>query len=146
MLLMMDGRPLAWDGPFEGRMHDSECFANSDVHVFSHKKGEIMADKAYRNVRHCFCQEMGDTVDDQFDMELNGSILKRVQQFFAHIDKHKLFHYNQHEVDFVKSAFRILWNAERIDWELHKSQLCSDSVEVLSAIAPIVLEWKSSGL
>ena len=44
---MMDGCPSSWSGPFEGRMHDSECFSNASIPGFSHKKEElIMADKA----------------------------------------------------------------------------------------------------
>ena len=32
VFIMIDGCPLAWSGPFEGSMHDSECLAGSDIY------------------------------------------------------------------------------------------------------------------
>ena len=63
--------PLAWSGPFEGSMHDSECMAESDIYGWTHKVDEmVIADKAYRSVRHCPRQETVSSVDDLFDIHV----------------------------------------------------------------------------
>ena len=143
VLLMMDGCPLAWSGPFEGRIHDSECLAQSDIPSFMHRRDEmIIADKAYIDNRHCFCQEVGPAIDETFDMEFRR-IRNRVERFFAHMDQHKLLHYNQHRKDFARSAFGLLWNAECTHWKVHQVTLYDDSVESLDSTHSVVREWAS---
>ena len=117
VFVMLDGYPLTWNGPFEGRTHDSECLSDHGVPGFTHKVDEILiADKAYHSVRHCLCQEKGTTVDENFDLEFRRN-RNRNERFFGRLDHHKIMHYNQHSRRFVKSAYGLLWNSECLHWQ-----------------------------
>ena len=70
-------------------------------------------------------------------------IRNRIERFFAHIDHHKILHYNQHRIDFVKSGFGLLWNAECFRWKFCKRELYRDTVVMLDAESKFVNEWKS---
>ena len=102
----------------------------------------IMDDKAYISVRHCLCQEKRDDIDEEFDVEFRR-IRNSVERFFAFLDQHKIFHYNQHRVEFVRLVFGLTCNAECIRWKIDETKYYHDTIEKIPLDHSVVQEWKS---
>jgi len=120
--IMMDGTPLAWQGPFEGREHDSTCTA--DRPWFRHKKTELgMGDMAFGGIQHYLTQvklskAKRELTEDEntFDRDFRR-VRNRIEHFFASIDHHRFLWYNEHGMEWNQQAFGLMFNAECIKCE-----------------------------
>ena len=115
----MDGVPIAWAGPFEGRRHDSTCV--EEKFFFPHYKEEmILADSAYGVVQHClvpYKKRHRSTLaaeESLFNRE-HRRLRTTIERLFAAFDKHHVAWYTHYHSNTIEGAFSLLMLLESVD-------------------------------
>ena len=110
----VDGTPVSWSGPWEGRIHDSTAFSMKAVGFAGHLQHEyIMGDKAFVGNRHCLCPYKkppnGELTEKQELFNEHVKMVRnRIESVFARLDKFKLMHYSQHGTQYNTYAMHFM--------------------------------------
>lgn len=159
VLTMLNGEPMAYSGPYTGRLTDARNFCQDSADAertkfcedclvtelaFDHHLLECIGmDGIYKANLHAFVPYEAvpsDTTDVTSRKRRMWNYLftlrrARIERKFGQLDRHKFFHYCQRTVATVALMFRLMWNGEIIKARRSPSHAYRDELVASSTIA-----------